>query len=315
MFEQLPISSQEKPKTKRRRGTHSTACKCPTPFYTRPKNYKPLPGELGRAQRNLVVKDKKTGQWFFRRRPSCSPYFVFLRPVVGRQRGFRPERRALLDALFVVMIDTVNLANSIVTINLTMLAERLSPKDEQGNVIPETMVTLSRISRLIDELIQFGILSVPESERSFDHINGVYFPKHVIITEAGWRLTGINLDKLRAEQYERRVAESEGIVSPGEVLSLKASRARWFNKCRLATLVHRRQEALKQKRYKKLSGLPFDDRKYQVANRLLRTITPERLIYMSDLDFEKLVWSELYQLKLGPEVIAAEPDTPPMIIH
>ncbi|WP_275382464.1 plasmid replication initiator RepA, partial [Xenorhabdus bovienii] len=107
------------------RGNHSTACKCPNPFYTRPVGYKPLPGELGRAQRNLVIKDRNTGQWSFRRRPSRSPYFVFMRPVVGRQRGFRPERSALLDALFVVMLDTVNLSNSIVTINLTKLSERL----------------------------------------------------------------------------------------------------------------------------------------------------------------------------------------------
>nr|WP_187651944.1 plasmid replication initiator RepA [Xenorhabdus sp. TS4] len=300
-------------KTKRRRGTHSTACKCPNPFYTRPKDYKPLPGELGRAQRNLVIKDKNTGQWFFRRRPSCSPYFVFLRPIVGRQRGFRPERRALLDALFVVMIDTVNLANSIVTINLTKLSERLSPKDEQGNVIPETMVTLSRISRLIDEMIKFGILSIPELDNSFDHMNGIYFPKHVIITDAGWRLTGVNMDKLRAEQYERRIAESEGIVAPGEVLSVKASRARWYNKCRLATLACRRTEALKRKQHKILSRLPFDDRKYNVSNRLLRTLSPEILSYMTELEFEKLVWKELYQLELGPEVMAAQPDTPPVV--
>ena len=303
-------------RTRRVRGEHSTACKCPNPFYTRPAEHKPLPGELGRAQRNLVMKDRTTGQWLFRRRPSRSPYFVFLRPVVGRQRGFRPERRALLDALFVVMVDTVDLATGIVTVNLTRLAARLSPKDSEGLVIPDTAVTLSRVSRLIDEMIKYGILDIPDGEnRHFDRMNRLYFPKHVIISDAGWKLTGIDLDKLRAEQYERRCAESDGLVTPGDVISLKAARARWYHQCQLGTLVRRRTEALKQKQHKILSRLPFDDRKYAVASRLLRTLAPEILATLSDYDFERRVWNELYQLELGPDVMATAPPDTPQVVH
>lgn len=294
----------------RRRGEHSTTCKCMNPFYSRPADFKPLPGELGHAQRNLVYKDKKTGEWIFRRRVSRSPFFVFLRPVVGRQRGFRPERRNLLDALFVLLVDTVDLATGIVTINLTKIAERLSPKNEDGTIDFEHEVTISRVSRLIDELIKFGVLAIPEDEaRQYDVVNKLYFPKHVIITEQGWRLTGVNIDKLYAQQQERLAAEAQGVVKPGEVISLRAARRRWYENSRLATLKKRRSEAQKQKSIRRLSQLDIDDRKHDVAKRLMRSLPNEILFGMSDKEFDALVWRELYQLDLGLDFEPRPPDS------
>lgn len=295
--------------SRRRRGEHSTACKCPAPFYERPSTFKPLPGELGHAQRNLVYKDKRTGQMVFRRRVSRAPYFVFLRPIVGRSRGFRPERQALLDALFVLIIDSVDLATGIVTINLTKIAEKLSPKDKNGEVIFDTAVTISRVSRLIDELIKFGVLTIPLDEaKQYDVINRLYFPKHVIITDQGWKLTGVDMDKLRAQQQERLVAQLQGIIEPGETISLRSARKRWYEKCRMATLLSRRSEALKQKHVRRLSKLSIDERKHDVATRLMRSLPTEVLFSMSDKEFEDMVWKELYQLKLGLDFEPRPPD-------
>lgn len=155
-----------KPRDDRRhRGTHSTACKCPAPQYIRPARYKALSKEHGRALRNLIVRDKNTGEWVIRRRVSADPLFTFLRPSAGRKRAFRYLRRQLLDALFILFINKVDLATDIVTINITRLAEELSPKDADGNIIPGQAVTVTRVSRLVTELARFGFIYAPEAER------------------------------------------------------------------------------------------------------------------------------------------------------
>jgi hypothetical protein len=45
--------------------------------------------------------------------------------------------------------------------------QELSAKDAKGNVIPETEVTVSRLSRLIEEQVRFGVLGLAE-ERTWD---------------------------------------------------------------------------------------------------------------------------------------------------
>lgn len=280
---------------RRHRGTHSTACKCPAPQYVRPAHYKALSKEHGRALRNLIARDKTTGEWVIRRRVSADPLFTFLRPQTGRKRAFYPERRNLFDALFILFMNKVDLATDIVTINTTKLAEELSPRDEQGNIIPEEAVTVSRVSRLITALVPFGVIEEPESE--WDVINNFRFPKHIIITEAGWRLTGVDMDKLRAEQEARRAAIQDGQLAPGETLSLKAARRRWYERCRHQTILSRRTRALEGKQRKKLAALPFDERKRQVSEDLMRSMKGQTG-HMTHQQFEKLVWSQLYQLEL-----------------
>ncbi|WP_334117757.1 plasmid replication initiator RepA [Atlantibacter hermannii] len=62
----------------------------------------------------------------------------------------------------------MDLATDIVTINITKLAEELSPKDSNGKVIQEQAVTVSRLSRLVTELADFGFIHVPQSEWDSD---------------------------------------------------------------------------------------------------------------------------------------------------
>jgi hypothetical protein len=242
-----------------------------------------------------MTRDKMTGEWVIRRRVSADPLFTFLRPQTGRKRGFYPERRNLFDALFILFMNKVDLATGIVTINTTKLAEELSPRDEQGNIIPEEAVTVSRVSRLITALVPFGVIEEPESE--WDIVNNCRFPKHIIITDAGWRLTGVDMDKLRAEQDARRAAIQDGQLAPGETLSLKAARRRWYERCRHQTILSRRTRALEGKQRKKLAALPFDERKRQVSEDLMRSMKGQTG-HMTHQQFEKLVWSQLYQLEL-----------------
>lgn len=87
------------------------------------------------------MKDKRTGKMRLRQRMSRLPYFVQLREVAGRKRDFRPEKQALYDAMWPLCIQRADLATPVVAISGSRLAEELSPKDENGDVIPETRVS------------------------------------------------------------------------------------------------------------------------------------------------------------------------------
>lgn len=280
---------------KRRRGEHSTVCKCPSPLYVRPAHYKPLSKQHGRALRNLMSRDKNTGQWIIRRRVSADPLFTYLRPFCGRKRAFRDVRRRLLDALFVLFVNKADLTTGIVTINITRLAEELSPRDENGQTIKEQAVTVSRISRLIDELARFNVILSPEVE--WDYANGCRFPKHVIITDIGWKLTGVDMDKLRAEREERLRAINDGVLQPGEFLTVREARKRWYERCRQQTILRRRTRAIEGKQRRQLEDLPFDERKRQVAEQIFRSMKGQTQS-LTLQQFEKMVWTKLYQLEL-----------------
>lgn len=301
----VDVNTVEIKADKRRRGEHSTACKCPSPLYVRPAHYKPLSKQHGRALRNLMSRDKNTGQWVIRRRVSADPLFTYLRPFCGRQRAFRDVRRRLLDALFVLFVNKADLATGIVTINITRLAEELSPRDEEGHIIPEQAVTVSRVSRLINELAKFNVILSPETE--WDYINGCRFPKHIIITDMGWKLTGVDMDKLRAEREERLRAINDGVLQPGEFLTVREARKRWYERCRHQTILSRRTRAIKGKQRRKLEALPFDERKRQVAEQIFRSMKGE-MLNLTPQQFEKMVWAKLYQLEL---VHLNPPGSPP----
>ncbi len=293
--------SQASPKrTKRRRGDHSTACKCPNPFFSRPARYKPLPGELGHAYRRLVKHDKKSGRISLRMRISRHPYFVHMRHAVGRSRDFRPDRENLLDACIPLFVSSADISTHVVTMNVSRLADELSPKDGDGHVIPETAVTISRVCRLIQELMRFGLLELPEGVQ-WDSVNRYWYPKHVVLSEQFWKLIGVNLDKLYAQQAERLMAEADGLLAPDEEISVKAARKRWYENMRHATLVHRRSEALKQKRAKRLGRQEFDDRLHAMADHLTKTLPLDELYQMTSDEFERQTYLRLYQLNLGLE--------------
>lgn len=281
---------------KRHRGDHSTACKCANPEWFAPENYRRLPGQMGHAMSRLVVKDKGTGKMTLRQRMSRHPYFVQLRDVAGRKRDFRPEKQALYDAMWPLCVQRADLATSVVTFNGSKLADELSPKDEQGNVIPETRVEPSRLSRLFEEWERYGLIERPDLE--MDPVTGYCMPRHIVLTDQFWQLCGIDMDKFLAERNERLAAEADGILEPGTQASVRAARRRWYENMRMATLISRREKASKQKRRKRLSKLPLDDRRNAMAQ-LLRTRPAHVWRNLPPEDFDRLVWKCLRQLELG----------------
>lgn len=78
---------------------------------------------------------------------------------------------------------------------------------------------------------------------------------------------------------------------------------------RMATLISRRDKASKQKRRKRLSKLPLDDRRNAMA-KLLRARPVHEWKTLSPEDFDRLVWKCLRQLKLGLGYEPALPEIP-----
>lgn len=268
----------------RRRGDHSTVCKCRHPFYFRPPDWKPLKGIHGHAYASLVARDRKTGLCSLRRRVSADPIFIALRTALGRKRGFPKVRRDLLDAVFVLLISAADLATGIVVLNITEISRQLSPARPDGSPDPSQYVVVSRLSRLLNELERFGILENPRPE--FDFTGKVRFPKHVIITDLGWSLTGIDMARFRHEREVRLNNEA-----------LKEAQQRWQERNRLAVLRRRQQKRAESRLRKQLQGLSPDEQKRHIGERVYRQLGPLRTS-IPPQRFGKLVYEQLYQLQL-----------------
>lgn len=276
-----------KKRTRRRRGTHSTMCKCVSPKYIRPSTFSQLPKVLRDGYHRVQ-----------KRRFSRHPYFVQMRTVAGRERDFRAERQHLLDALAVLLVSGCDIATFNVALNSSQICTALSPKDSKGEVIAGEQVTASRICRALDLLEDYGLIE--PYIRRLDPYTKTYLPRHVTLTEQFFKLLQVDLDLLYKEQNERLQALSEGILAPGEVMSVKAARQR-FNDSKVAqALKVRRAKAIEQKRLSKISrSTELDERQYQIAAWLINT-RPDTSGMTPD-DFELLVYHYLRQIKLNFE--------------
>ncbi|MGT3199068.1 plasmid replication initiator RepA, partial [Yersinia enterocolitica] len=85
------------------------------------------------------------------------------------------------------------------------------------------------------------------------------------------------------------------------------ARRRWYERCRHQTILSRRTRAIESKQRRKLEALPFDERKRQVAEQIFRQMKGQTF-NLTPQQFEKMVWTKLYQLEL---VNLIPPGSPP----
>lgn len=267
----------------RQRGDHSTQCKCSTPSYFRSPDFKKLPGELGRAYHNLVGYQPQ-GTPYLKRRVSRDVFFVQFRHLGKRCRDFRPERRNLIDALWPLLISKLDLATGLVTVCLSALAKALSPVDAHGNPIPEQAVTPSRISRLVDTLVKYGLLEL--QALGWDSKRQMFLPKYVSLTEQGWKLTRCNIEKLYREQ-QQRLLDVAGQSPPKTQFQ---ARKEWLAKKRVSVLIQRNLAISAGKHAARLIPLSLEERKHAVARWLSKKIAFKQRI---SGNFLALIWQEL----------------------
>lgn len=291
-------------KTKRRRGEHSTRAKCEALSWFRPAHYKKLGGQLGHAYNRLVRKDPKTDVITLRIHMSRHPHYIQWRERAGRKNRFKPEKQRLIDIIWIVLISFCDAGTHTVGMCVSRLARELSPKDSEGNVIKETEVTVSRLSRLIAEQERFGTLALSDEKR-WDRESRTWLPKYVWITELGFRLLGVDMLKLASEQekalrksQERQQLIDAGIMTEWDDISPHAARKRHAEKMALQTLKLRREKAGKSRRAKRLATLPLDARVAAMSEHLRKTMPPEEAYYTSDDRLQKLAIRQLYQMDL-----------------
>lgn len=299
------LSSCPKPDN-RRRGYHSTKCLCPKPFWSRSSSFKRLPGQLGKAYNRLVKVDKEE-KASLRIRYSLHPIFVQLRYVAGRQRGMRPERRNLLDALVPLLIANFDLAAQVVCLNVSQLADRLSRKDDAGNVTER--VTSSRVSRLLDEMQKFNLV-YPSDEKVWDKEARCWFPKHIYMTDLFWQTLNICPEKLVREGEKRRQAEFDGVCNSGEIISVNRARAQWCQRIKIQTYKQRRKKAADGKFNKRLKALPFDERMKNIAEYYRKKLPAKNLAQLTIREFEAQCYSELN--RRGLQLSQVDKDDPPI---
>lgn len=290
--------------TRRKRGEHSTRPKCENPSWYRPERYKKLGGQLGYAYNRLVKKDPDTGTLSLRIHISRHPLYVHGRLQAGRKNKFKPEKARLLDAIWPVLVSFCDSGTHTVGMCVSRLAKELSAKDAKGNVIKETEVTVSRLSKLIAEQERFGTLAVSDEKR-WDRAERTRLPKYVWITEIGFSMLGIDLMKLGKEQQkalrisrERSELIEAGVMAEWEDISPHAARKRHAEKMTLQALRIRRERAAKGKRAKRLATLPLDARINAMAEHLLKNMPADEAYHCSLDRLEKLAIQQLYQMEL-----------------
>ncbi len=299
------LTEPVKKRTRRTRGNHSTRSKCEFPVWFRPAHYKKLSGELGHAYNRLVMFDRTTGKTRLRVHVSRHPLFVTGRRRAGRKYGFRPERQRLIDALWPLLVSFCDAGKHTVGMCISRLAKELSAKDAQGNVIAETAVTVSRLSRLIEEQVRFGVLGLAE-ERIWDRESRSWLPVYVYITPAGFQMLGVNMDKLLKEQEERLrlSAERERLIREGAMSELDditphKARQCWSGQKRRDAQIYRRKKGAERKRANNLIKLPADERLHVMEKWVFKTLSHDEAYWCTPERLTQLAVQHLYQLDLA----------------
>ncbi|MBF4180363.1 plasmid replication initiator RepA [Lelliottia nimipressuralis] len=298
------LVSPEKKRTRRRRGEHSTRTKCENPAWFRPSHYKKLGGQLGYAYNRLVRKDPETGVPSLRIHMSRHPHYIQGRIRAGRKNRFKPEKARLVDSLWPLLVSFCDAGMHTVGMCMSRLARELSVKDVKGNVIKETEVTVSRLSRVIAEQERYGTLA-RSAEKQYDHLTKTWLPKYVWITEVGFNILGVDLIKLAKEQEKalrksevRQQLIEEGLMEEWEDISPHTARKRHAEKLTLQAIKYRREKAAKAKRAKRLATLPWDAQVEAMAEHILKTMPREEAYYATKDRLDKLAIQQLYQMEL-----------------
>lgn len=294
----------------RQRGVHSTCCLNPKPVYVRPASWKNLPGELG-----------KTFNFCRKRDISRDPHFVHLRQAAGRQRDFKDVRRNLINPIFQLCLSRHDLVTGIIELDLEDMAAELSKMwvtdpatGEQ--YLTESKVTVSRISRFIDEvMIPFGLAYVhsdgdqssPKSGMVWDQANGFWFPKVLVLTDEFYRLAGANLEKLNIQRERQLALRNEGVTDEGEIITVAEARMRKRKQIFKRAWECRKQNAGAQRRRNTLASKSLDERKHEVATALTKSMPAHELALLSSEQFNKLVWERLNSMDIG--ISHPPPDT------
>jgi hypothetical protein len=163
-------------------------------------------------------------------------------------------------------------------------------------------VTASRLSRLIEEQVRFGVLGYTE-ERTWDRETRSWLPMYVYITPAGFQMLGVDMDKLLKEQEkklrlsaERERLIREGAMSEHDDITPHKARQCWSGQKRRDALAYRRKKGAERKRANNLIKLPADERLHVMEKWVFRTLSHDEAYWCTPERLTQLAVQHLYQL-------------------
>ena len=265
----------------------ATKCLNPNPIYERPKEWRPLPGELGKAFNFCKKRDI-----------SRDPIFIQSKQKVGRSRKFRQERRALINAFFQMCLSRHDLVTGVLELDLQAMSVELSKIMNSNGEIVYAEVPVCRISRLINEvLIPFGLCYYHE-QRKWDNKNKQWYPNTIVLTDNFYRVCGVDIIKIEHQRQQQLRYRAENLAGEHEVLSVAQARERKHQQILQRSAQKRMQNKERKQTQKKLKPMNIDERKEYVAERMVQ-LSPQAASNVPYQTFTQDVWSTLNLLDLG----------------
>lgn len=221
------------------------AAKNPAPLFKAPSHHKPRPAFQKKCINYARTKD--LGCW--------EGFYLLDKAAIGRKQRFKKVLRDCMQQVAIAMLHYVNVADLTVRASV----ERLSNDCGMTTTSKAGNISISRASRLIKLLEKLGFIKTenfrPPNSRH-------YLPKFIMLTARFFLWIGIREDELLNAQNQ---ANQNLSARPDKATLIK----RHFNNALSA-----REQQLKIAKWKllgqKLSGLSLDQKRQQIAKRLVQ---------------------------------------------
>ncbi len=287
----LPSDSEKRLRPLRSRAGTARAAYCcnPEPAYTPAHDDKRRPPQICKLAA-LASKRDVTAHSMFR----------VLIPATERSRYLHPCRRDAINAIVDCAIHYLDQVTWEIRIPVMEIA-RLTGLSTIG---PSKIESFSRCSRAIQTLEKFGIIELDPEHGNlvFDKARGTFLTKFLRVTTRFFEICGIPADEairqreLAFERLNSDPKKSNRIMSLQEYLhtSKRESIRRGFT-----IRNNKRRSTVEHSFAKKVAGMPLDEQKRVVAERLYARLSNEMIVSLSEnpAQFESLVFTELRRLK------------------
>ncbi|WP_412497254.1 plasmid replication initiator RepA [Vibrio fluvialis] len=290
----------------RRRGTHSTQCKNPSPSFSTPDTYKKrlafIRDLVSSCQKRDVTKSDEA--ILISKQSTMSQDW-------SRQKSFYRDRRRAINALSAVFCEHVNLVTFQVEISLrnaadlaglsTISAQEQAKLDADPTYCP--IVSISRASRALADMVKLGWIIDRKEDQVWDKEAGAWIDKYYEATPLFFNACGITTERLNKVQNERlgylkREATKAG-KTPEEVGRMSISQIRLERKIRWRkTAFERRSDEMETKKMRRAMNNKTQPEQRQLAQAaVLASLSDGELATMDKATFKRLVDDRVYAMR------------------
>lgn len=286
--------------TKRVRGTHSTCCKNPNPFYEVPESHKKRPMFIRDLVKSVKARDI-----------TATDEAMLGRRQTHREKHFYRDRNRAMNALAAVFCEHVNIVTWQVEISLRNASDSaglstISDAEQRKAQDDETYtprVSISRASRAFKDMVDMGWIVARQTDQVWDAHAGAWIDKYYEVTELFFNACGITSEKLLRVQsqwlgYHKSKALAHG-MSPAEVGRMSISQMKADRKVqwRRRAFERRRTDSARKKALRDLHGKNRAEQRQVAMRRVLDALSESDIRAMQPETFKALVNKEIAALR------------------